>query len=330
MFSSQEFANSHIRPIRLRTDINEVTNLVDICFADHMDAEGRAYIQNIRRIGKEGNSYYLDAVSPESSPVPFHGYVWEENNRILGNITLIYGRKRNQDIYFIANVSVEPSHRGQGIGRKLTKRALQHVREHNGKSVILQVREDNPIAIHLYESLGFNELTRRTTWGFDHTVGYQIQPEYTRIKIKTRSSENWPQQKEWLQQIYPEKVTWFLPFSLPRYEPGFFNALNRWLNSESIHFYEALDGEKVIGLATLEQVTPYQDYIWIATSPAFEELAIPSLIAAITRTTSHPQNIQLNYPSHRAADAFQIAGLKELNTLIWMENTLSGLPGEFE
>jgi ribosomal protein S18 acetylase RimI-like enzyme len=322
----QENYDSHIRPIRLRTDINEVANLVDLCFAEHMDTEGRAYLQNIRRIGREGNPYYLDATSPESSPVPFHGYVWEENHRIIGNITLIYGQKNNQDVYFIANVSVDPNQRGQGIGHKLTKRALQHVREHRAKSVILQVREDNPIAIHLYESLGFYELTRRTTWGYDHAIEEQTIKYLNPIKLKNRSSEHWQQQKKWLQQLYPEKVTWFLPFSLPRYEPGFLNALNRWLNSESIHFYEALDGERLIGLATFEKINSYQDFIWIATSPAYEELSIPALASMIAEKSSHPQNLQLNYPAHRAVNAFYSAGFKELNTLIWMENTLSTVP----
>ena len=65
--------------------------------------------------------------------------------------------------------------------------------------------------------------------------------------------------------------------------PGFFNSLSRWLNSESIHFWEAKDGNRLIGLASLEAVDPYQDYLWIATSPSFEELAIPALVSAIAR-----------------------------------------------
>jgi ribosomal protein S18 acetylase RimI-like enzyme len=311
----------YIRPINLRRDLDEVANLVETCFADHMDAEGRAYLQNIRRIGREGNPFYLDTGSPETSSVPFHGYVCVENDKIIGNITLIYIKKKEQNIYFVANVAVDPQHRHQGIAKRLTRRALQHAREHNGKSLLLQVREDNPIAIHLYESLGFYEITRRTNWGIDHRPAV-LTESLNSIKVKPRSTENWPQQKKWLEQIYPEKVTWFLPFQLSNQEPGFFNSLSRWLNSESIQFWEAKDGERLVGLASLEVINPFQNYLWLATSPAFEEQAIPPLVSTIAHHTSHPNRIQLNYPAHRAVTAFQSIGMNDLNTLIWMENDL--------
>lgn len=325
MFYSPPYSDTHIRPIYLRQDISEVTNLIDVCFAEHMDAEGRAYLQNIRRIGREGNPFYLDATCPENSPVPFHGYVWEENHRIIGNITLIYGRKKDTDVYFIANVSVDPNHRGMGIGRKLTRTAIQHVREHNGKTILLQVREDNPVAIHLYESLGFTEITRRTTWEFDHKSPTSPVMRAERIKVAARKNEHWPQQRKWLQELYPEKVTWFLPFSLPKYEPGWINQVTRWLNSESIQFWEALDGERLIGLAALERVNLSQDYLWLATSPAFENEAIPALLDRALYKNPHPRRMQVNYPAHRAVEVFQNGGFKEINTLIWMENLISAL-----
>jgi ribosomal protein S18 acetylase RimI-like enzyme len=312
----------HIRPIHLRKDLNEVADLVDACFADHMDAEGRAYLQNIRRLGKEGNSYYLDATSPETSPVPFHGYVWVENGKIIGNITLIYLRKKEKNIYFIANVAVDSQYRGRGIARQMTERAIQHVREHGGKSIILQVREDNPVAIHLYESLGFYEITRRTNWGFDHRPQNPTQ-ELNAIKVKPRKEESWNQEKKWLEEIYPEKVTWFLPFQLSKHEPGVLNWLSRWLNTESIQFWEAKEGERLLGLASLEVINPFQDYLWLATSPAYEGIAIPALISFIARRVCHPNKIMINYPAYRAVAAFQAVGMKELNTLIWMENNPS-------
>ena len=323
MLYSPAFPDTHIRPINLRKDIAEVTNLIEVCFADHMDAEGRTYLQNIRRIRRENNPYYLDATCPEDSPVPFHGFVWEENHRIIGNITLIYSRKSNSDVYFIANVAVDPNHRRQGIAQKLTRRAIQHVREHNGKTIILQVREDNPGAIHLYESLGFAEITRRTTWDYDRNSNLSLHLAHQTIRVLPRSNDHWPQQRKWLQELYPEKVCWFLPFSLSRYEPGLINSINRWLNSESIRFWEALDGDRLIGLSMLEKINPNQDYIWLATSPVFENAAIPALIQRALQKNPHPGKIQINYPAHRAEEAFLKSGFKELNTLIWMENQLS-------
>jgi ribosomal protein S18 acetylase RimI-like enzyme len=320
-------SDPHIRPIHLRKDLNPIADLVELCFDDHMDEEGRAYLRNIRRLGGEGDPYYLDAGSPETSSIPFHGFVWVEEGKIIGNITLIYLHKREQNIYFIANVAVDPQYRGRGIGRQLTARALQHAREQNGRSVMLQVREDNPTAIHLYDSLGFYEMTRRTTWGFDHRPDEIIPSNGTTARISQRSNESWPQQRKWLEQLYPEKVTWFLPFQMTKHEPGLFNVINRWLNSESIRFWEAREDERLIGLASLEAINSFQDYLWLATSPAFEDTAIPALVASIGHRVRHPKRIQVNYPAHRAEAAFLSAGMVELNTLIWMEHNPEYNPG---
>jgi len=323
MLAPSTVTDFHLRPILLRHDLTAVADLVEVCFSDHMDAEGRAYLQNIRRMGREGNPYYLDAVSPESSPMPFHGFVWEENGKIVGNITLIYLRKKDQNIYFIANVAVAEAYRGRGIARKLTERALQHAREHRGKTVMLQVREDNPAAIHIYASLGFDEMTRRTNWSF------AARPEEANhssaVRIRPRSSESWPQQKRWLEELYPEKVTWFLPFQLAKHEPGLLKSISRWLDMEPMHFWEAKEGNRLIGLASLERINSFQDYLWLATSPAYEETALSALLAHIGHQASNPFTILANYPAHRAVGAFQNAGMKEVNTLIWMENKLSAL-----
>lgn len=323
MLFPSSVGDSHIRPIHLRNDLNPVADLVERCFADHMDEEGRAYLRNIRRLGREGDSYYLDSTSPETSSIPFHGFVWVEDKEIVGNITLIYLRKNSQNIYFIANVAVDPRFRGRGIGRQLTARALQHAREHNGRSALLQVREDNPVAIHLYESLGFTEMTRRTTWGFDQRPTSPECLDNTALRVSRRDNNSWPQQKKWLEQLYPEKVTWFLPYQISKHEPGIFNSISRWLNSESIHFWEANENNRLIGLATLETINSFQDYLWLATSPAFEETAIPALVGHIGHRARHPKRIQLNYPAHRAVAAFRAAGMTELNTLIWMEHNLT-------
>jgi hypothetical protein len=171
-------------------------------------------------------------------------------------------------------------------------------------------------------------MTRRTSWGFEHRPDALIPTDNTTIKVNHRSSENWPQQKKWLEQLYPEKVTWFLPYQLSKHEPGLINDINRWLNSESMHFWEVKEDDRLIGLASLEAINSFQDYLWLATSPAFEDTAIPALVASIGHRARHPKKIQINYPAHRAEAAFRSAGMVELNTLIWMENNLVYIPGK--
>jgi ribosomal protein S18 acetylase RimI-like enzyme len=325
MIADTKLTDPHIRLIYLRKDLQPVADLVEMCFADYMDAEGKSYLRHIRSAGSDANSIYLDAATPETSQIPFHGYVWEEDGQIIGNVTLICTKKRGQPIYFIANVAGNTAQRNRGIARELTMRVIKHVMEHGGKSVVLQVREDNPAAIHIYESLGFSEISRRTNWVWDETIPRQKRASEA-IQVTGRNSEDWPQQKLWLEANYPENVAWFLPFQLANHEPGFLRGLIRWIDSESIHFWAARDARLLLGLASLESVNPFQDYLWIASSPAFEEKAIQTLVPFILNRVRKPQKILINYPAHRAEQVLQQVGMKVSNTLIWMEKRFSEIP----
>ena len=143
----------------------------------------------------------------ESVSMPLSGYVWEENGEIIGNVSLIPYRHKKRKIYLIANVAVRPDYRRRGIGRALTDKAMHHARERRAVATWLHVREDNPGAIALYESLGFRELARRTMW--------QAKPdrnsasEISSIVITRRFARDWPQQETWLNRLYPDLMTWY-------------------------------------------------------------------------------------------------------------------------
>lgn len=61
----------------------------------------------------------------------------------------------------ILNVAVADDLQGCGIGRRLTQRLIAIAGSHAARHVFLEVRPSNPVAIALYESLGFNEIGRR-------------------------------------------------------------------------------------------------------------------------------------------------------------------------
>ncbi|MCP2343670.1 mycothiol synthase [Actinomadura rupiterrae] len=52
-------------------------------------------------------------------------------------------------------VGVDPSAQGIGLGRTLTLTGLHHLRDRGVPAILLYVDEDNPGAVHLYDSLGF-------------------------------------------------------------------------------------------------------------------------------------------------------------------------------
>lgn len=61
----------------------------------------------------------------------------------------------------VLNVCVAPVEQGHGHGRRILARLLQLARWHRSERVFLEVRPSNPQAMHLYHSMGFNEIGRR-------------------------------------------------------------------------------------------------------------------------------------------------------------------------
>jgi ribosomal protein S18 acetylase RimI-like enzyme len=90
--------------------------------------------------------------------------VWEEAGQLVGNLSMIPISVQGKRSYMIANVATHPDYRGRGIATALTYTAVRHAQEHGTSSVWLQVRDDNPSAIHIYVTQGFEERLRRTTW----------------------------------------------------------------------------------------------------------------------------------------------------------------------
>ncbi len=85
------------------------------------------------------------------SNTSWHFFVATENDTVVGYISFYCILDETE----IVNVCVMPELRGKGIGRALTKCAIDFNRETNGSRVMLEVRKSNTPAIKLYESLGF-------------------------------------------------------------------------------------------------------------------------------------------------------------------------------
>ncbi len=96
-------------------------------------------------------------------PENVSGFVWLEDGRIVGNVTLSPDEGRF-DRFLISNVAVKPSYRRQGIARALMEMAIDHIRGRGAQWVLLNVRPQNFGAIKLYRDLGFQEIEMRGDW----------------------------------------------------------------------------------------------------------------------------------------------------------------------
>ena len=88
-----------LRPLNILRDLPGVADLVEKCFADTMDSEGRRYLQQMRRAGQDNVFMRWASNAVESVSMPLSGYVWEENSEIIGNVSLIPYRDTKKKIF---------------------------------------------------------------------------------------------------------------------------------------------------------------------------------------------------------------------------------------
>ena len=90
------------------------------------------------------------------------GIVAEDEGLLVGYLT---GMKVANEFH-LHNIAVHPDFRGRGVGRGLIEAAEYFCRENNFDRIVLEVREDNDIARHLYLSMDFEAVgTRKDYYG---------------------------------------------------------------------------------------------------------------------------------------------------------------------
>ena len=307
----------HIRTVDPAHDLDKIADLIELCFAHQMDDDGRDYLRHIRRAAKDANYQRWARGSNEQVPIPLFGYVWEENGKIVGNLTLIPFHQGGIWRYLAANIATHPEYRGKGIAHQLTKTAIDHVRQHKASAIWLQVRDDNPIAYHLYSSLGFKERARRTTWEVSETPPPLLSLE--NHSISARKKIEWPLEKKWLLNVYPAEVTWNLNLRLNRYAPGLLRNLSRFFYNDHIEQWAVHRDNALLGIGIWDAGVYNAETVWIAPNPSCEDAALIALLTLLRREVLTPRPMMINYPAGRGDVAFMKAGFSIHNTLIWME-----------
>jgi len=306
-----------LRSLNILRDLPAVANLVEKCFADTMDAEGRRYVQEMRRAGQDNSFLRWASYAVETASMPLSGYVWEENGEIVGNVSLIPFHHRQRKIYLIANVAVRPDCRLKGIGRALTVSAMHHADQRHASETWLHVREDNPGAIALYASLGFRELARRTTW--------QAKPDRNAsadglgITIARRSSCDWPLQETWLRRLYPDLLAWYYPMPWVPLRPGIGPAFYRFMMDYNVSQWVARIDKNPSAVLSWQAMSGNSDRLWAAVPPEGSERALTALLLNARRDLSWRQTLTLDFPAGQHNASIDAAGFRPYRTLLWMK-----------
>lgn len=155
---SQSFGG--VRPLNPGRDMSQVALLLEESFREDLGALHMwARVPVLRNIGAALASTAFMPMPTES----MRGFVYEENGRILGNVTLTLDDSRTLR-WMISNVAVAEKYRRRGLGRLLMQAAIDEARERNARWLILNVRPWNTGAQRLYEALGFQVVDTETQY----------------------------------------------------------------------------------------------------------------------------------------------------------------------
>jgi GNAT superfamily N-acetyltransferase len=129
----------------------QVLDLVEQGFRNELDPQGWKMLHQLRRIYQPSRL----AASVFRSDIGTSGFVWTEDEAIVGNLSLRHALPRARRGRLIGNVVVHPDYRGRGIGRALMEAAVDAASRQHARWIGLEVRADNEIACRLYSHLGF-------------------------------------------------------------------------------------------------------------------------------------------------------------------------------
>ncbi len=92
--------------------------------------------------------------------------LWDD--AVIGHGILAFGAGEAH----LLNVCVRRDRQGEGLGRTLVAHMLERARARGADMVFLEVRPSNLVAIHLYRSLGFNEIGLRKNY-YPSSAGHE-------------------------------------------------------------------------------------------------------------------------------------------------------------
>lgn len=313
----------YIRSFDVQRDLLPVANLVEMCFADRLSREGKALVNKMRSSAKSKRFKRWAARAAGRASMPLSGFVWEDGERIVGNLSFIPYRSFLHHHYLIANVAVHPDYQRQGIGKSLVQTALRDLNGRNLDGIWLQVEEDNQAALDLYTKIGFREHTRRTTWRLDPKRWKKlfVETHQKGMQVKSRPIGHWQQQRRWLRKVYPPTIRWYLSLKPGFLRGGLWGMLaSFFLEGPWIKQWSAVDvAGNLLGVLSWQATTTFDDRLWLAAPPSDRALAVEAFFPFLTQTERFPRSLRLNYPAGQAVSALKKGGFNPIRTLVWME-----------
>ncbi|NOZ73506.1 MAG: GNAT family N-acetyltransferase [Chloroflexi bacterium] len=201
---------SGLRQVDLRRDLRAIADLITEAFAGEIDSRGLSSLRELRTLARLGPLLYLLVPTNGELGSFFRGFVWEEDGKIVGNVT-IQQIDASQQRWMISNVAVRAERRGQGIARKLMNAALKRIVQLGGEWAILQVRANNDIARGLYQRLGFSDVVAEVDLRCYPEPLVPTLPFPEGGDVRPMASQDLQSLRSLVQQSVPQLARWWQP-----------------------------------------------------------------------------------------------------------------------
>lgn len=280
------------RPINLNKDIPQVLSLLRLAFGESLDAEGQRILQGQTAVtGQPAIFYRLNPMASRLS----RGFVWEQDGQIIGNVTLLNTSVNGR--FLIVNVAVHPDYRRQGIARLLMKATTDHVRQQNGREILLQVDKDNQHAIDLYADLGYATVGTMITWVASAGRAHPLQSHANIAIRKLRGNEGQAAYELDILAL-PPNLNWPEPIPKDTYQSGFWKRFSNFINARSHESWITTNGRYLTGSVSIWSEWGRAHQLTLRVHPQWKgELERPLLAQMLRQLPYIPRrNVRIDHP----------------------------------
>ncbi|GAB4436204.1 MAG: hypothetical protein Kow0031_17930 [Anaerolineae bacterium] len=313
-------------------DLRGVADLIEEAFAEDLDHSGQSALQELRWLSRiKPVLWWMVYSNPEHTDF-LSGFVWEEDRKIVGNITINRNGAGSRR-WLISNLAVSRNYRRRGIARGLMYAALELVNEYSGSMVSLQVRADNESARRLYDDLQFKEISGNTQLWAATVPAVSDLPLPPAVVFRPRRFDMADAKEAYhlanvatpisVQKEWPIRQSQFRLSSSEHVN----NFFRRFKGGGATAYWVVEDGQRFVATVDVQPATWRNKHqVSLTVHPDWRGVLERPLIS---RALAYLQpwagrGISIRHPVYHpeAIEAYKALGLTEKQTLLWMKRDM--------
>ena len=311
-----------IQRLNKSKDLGPMAELMDLCFGQQLDPDGKKYLDHLKNLAKEKYPFVASLSDSFNYSSSIDGFVCKENEKLIGNVNISLYQDNKNKILFISNVAVHPDFRKKGVARQLIQQVVDYAFQFHFSSVWLQVRIENEIAYRIYSSMGFKEWSNRDTWVLPPS-SISANEKLPNMQITERRSKDWKKQEEWLLKMYPVEIQWQLEIAPSNFKPQIWQRITNSIAGRYYLHWSFIQQQQLAGIITWQPSFRFADQLWLAARIGLEDQIIVRAFPFIQKQLMRKKPLMINLPEGIGNKALPKVGFEKMHTLKWMKKLIN-------